>query len=467
MGTIAHTTRAFGLRMYAEPQLVEHALGGDALAFSELYRRYQPRVYGFCLARLLSPDAAQDACQEVFVRLLAADGGSVRSVGPWLFGTARHVCVDVARHDSRVDLGDGELDGAEAGQPAIAAEAEALSRADARRVLVALRRVRPRYRTALVMREIHGLPMRDIAEALGVGEGAAYTVLSRARDAFGKAYAEILDLPNACAEAVEMMYRKSGSGISVAENACLEQHLDTCDACRRESLRADDRSRLAALLPLLPAASSKGLITRAMAAFGAQAPSLQTAATYVPFTQTVMARTGVMLLLTGSLVAAAGYSGSMAISRARLATYGSEEPSPGVDRTSGGSSARDDEFVPAGERMQRRDVADPYARVGPGGEAGSQSGMVIRSGEDPRAGVGSTGPDTTSRGQTGGQTDAGTGGGTPGSGTPGSSTGGSGDTGGSGSGGGGGSGQSGGSSVQTTEQSGTAGGTLRGQLLGK
>lgn len=317
MTTITQTTRAWGLRLSPEPQLLEQALAGDPLAFSEVYRRFQPRIYGFCLARLLCADAASDAAQETFVRLLSAEPGSVRSLAPWLFGVARHVCIDIARRESRVDLVEDGGD-AVADASASAAEDEALSRDDAKRVVLALRRVGPRYRTALVMREIHGLPIRDIAEALEIKEGAAYTVLSRARDAFGKAYSEVLDLPSACAHAVESIYRRTGSGLSAAESESLEQHLQRCPACRREERRAGDRRRYAALLPLVPAGTHRGMIARALSYFGEQAPTLQTMSTYTPMIEPVVTRTGTAVLLTGSLLAAAAFSGPAILSHSRV-----------------------------------------------------------------------------------------------------------------------------------------------------
>lgn len=310
---LAQTSRAVGVRFWPEPRLLEQALGGDAVAFAEVYRRYAPRVYGFCLARLLSPDAAEDACQETFARLLSADPASVRALGPWLFGVARHVCVDIVRRGRGADpLPDEELI---SDQQERTAEDVAFSRADARRVLLALRRLHPRYRTALVMREVHGLPVREIAEALDITEGAAHTVLSRARDAFGKAYAEVLGLAPACARAVELIYRQTGTGIGDVERAELEAHLASCAGCRKERRRAGERVRYTGLLPLI-SASRAGLLARAFSRFPAEPPplgSLGPAAAAASGASVV--KTGVALLVTGSLVGLAAFSGPAVVSR--------------------------------------------------------------------------------------------------------------------------------------------------------
>ncbi len=76
---------------------------GDVAAFEELYERYQRRLYGFCLRYLGDPDAAADAFQETFVRVMDARNrydprGRFAS---WLFTIARRVCAGQLRAGRR------------------------------------------------------------------------------------------------------------------------------------------------------------------------------------------------------------------------------------------------------------------------------------------------------------------------------------------------------------------------------
>jgi RNA polymerase sigma-70 factor (ECF subfamily) len=211
--------------------------------------------------------AAHDAAHETFLRLLTAQPDSIRSPESWLFGVARHVCIDVARRDSKMTdelFEDGETTVLRAvSRPA---EDEVLSQDDARALLLALRRVRPRYRAALILREIHHEPIDVVAESLGVRVGAASTILSRARDAFGRAYAEVLGLENGCREAVGMIYRRTGSGLSSVEETVLEAHLATCAGCRKEAGRAGETLGSNAILLLLPVSggAARGIFARAL-----------------------------------------------------------------------------------------------------------------------------------------------------------------------------------------------------------
>ena len=345
--SVARDTVA-GLRVRRSPDttLLDHALRGDAVAFSEIHRRYSGRVFAFCLARLMSVDAAQDATQEVFLRLLSADPDQVRSISGWLFGVARHACIDIARARNRrvpteAETIEGELGALAAGR---SAEEQMLSQAQANDVFLALRRMKPRYRSVLVLRELHGQSMTEIAEALSVNMGAAYTLLSRARDAFGKAYAGTHDLPSQCREAVELVYRETGSGISEAQSEKLQAHLAECSNCRREARYAKDRPLFAGLLPLLPMSwgSSAGLLGRALARLGGAAPSLGAASPAVPaaapWAPAAVATALSAAVVLGSVVAPSGLASHGSAERARAAVAPTAISSPAVTAGTDGAS---------------------------------------------------------------------------------------------------------------------------------
>ena len=261
------TLSALNARRLPDDNVFDRTLRGDPVAFSEVYRRYQKRIYGFCLARSLDPEAASDATQEVFMKLLRAQPGSIENPRAWLFAVARNVVIDVVRKRSRTpeDAGIEEDSLAWDSLRAVDTADEVLSRSDARNVFLALRTLRPRYRTALIMREVHGQSAKDMAEALETSPGAVDTLVSRARDAFGVAYAAVGDLPSVCRANVELIYRRTGTGITESEQDSLDAHLAECDHCRAESKRSDNPRHLAGLLPfLLPANTwAHGLLHRA------------------------------------------------------------------------------------------------------------------------------------------------------------------------------------------------------------
>lgn len=262
---LSATVATFRNRRATDESVLADALTGDPIAFSEFYRRYHTRIQGYCLARLRDATAADDATQEVFLRVLRAEDSDVRNPKSWLFAIAGNVIADTYRRTaSRPDVipAADELSlNISTGRDSAA---EVIDRETARNVFTALRRLVPRQRTALILRELHGQSSADIAEALDTTVGNTDVLVSRARDAFGDAYAEVSELPRTCRESVAAIYREGGSGITPAEKVALSAHLDTCPRCTAEYRRAHSKRYLPSLVPfLVPDAVQADFLARA------------------------------------------------------------------------------------------------------------------------------------------------------------------------------------------------------------
>lgn len=72
---------------------------GNVTAFHQLYECYERRIYSFCLRYLGDADAAADAFQDVFVRVIdARHRYEARGrFSSWIFTVARRVCMDKIR----------------------------------------------------------------------------------------------------------------------------------------------------------------------------------------------------------------------------------------------------------------------------------------------------------------------------------------------------------------------------------
>jgi RNA polymerase sigma-70 factor (ECF subfamily) len=79
--------------------LVLKVLKGDDVALKELVDRHLPSVYTFCLRYTGSPDDAQDAAQETFLKawrkLKRFD--TKKSFRTWLFAIAKNTATDIMR----------------------------------------------------------------------------------------------------------------------------------------------------------------------------------------------------------------------------------------------------------------------------------------------------------------------------------------------------------------------------------
>ena len=152
-------------------------------ALVELYDRALPDVYGYLAARCGSASVAEDLTSETF---LAAVDAVRRDRVPeltvaWLIGVARHKLVDHWRRQERDRRATAELD-------APAERDDWDVQLDALVAHETLATLGGHHRSALALRYLDGLPVREVAACLGRTEGATEVLLVRAKAAFRKHY---------------------------------------------------------------------------------------------------------------------------------------------------------------------------------------------------------------------------------------------------------------------------------------
>ncbi len=155
---------------------------GDPAAFSILYERHTPGMYGLAL-RLTAgsePDA-EDLVHDAWIRVVERlDAFEWRSAfRSWLCGFVVHRWREMRRSRSRRptrELGEapGRVPGFDAGLE------HAADRLDLER---ALRGLADGYREVLVLHDLEGFTHGEIASLLGIEEGTSKSQLSRARRA--------------------------------------------------------------------------------------------------------------------------------------------------------------------------------------------------------------------------------------------------------------------------------------------
>jgi RNA polymerase sigma-70 factor (ECF subfamily) len=157
-------------------------------AFRPLYEGNVDQIYRYCLLKLGSREAAEDATSEVFMRAVARletyHGGPFAG---WLFRIAQNIVADFYRQPRR-GLPERFPQG-HAGLPLEAAheimdpqpqpEEAAIARSEHEAVLAALADL-PSDQRALVELQLAGLTTNEIATALGRGPGAVRMLRLRA-----------------------------------------------------------------------------------------------------------------------------------------------------------------------------------------------------------------------------------------------------------------------------------------------
>jgi len=130
----------------------------------------------------VAPSDVEDALQDVFIvahRRLNETPEAADAMGPWLRGVAVNVARNRARssYRSRVDFVDEAPEIIDARTP----ESEVAAERDRRRLLRLLATLHEAHREALVLFEIEGRPMKEVASTLGCALPTAYKYVTQAQ----------------------------------------------------------------------------------------------------------------------------------------------------------------------------------------------------------------------------------------------------------------------------------------------
>ena len=176
----------------ADSTLIELAQNRDESAFAELVRRYQAAVWGRVCRILGRSPENEDVVQEIFLRILTSlhKVKRDRPFGPWIMRITTNFCIDqLRRRRTRRDKLWSDLSEAEEVQ----ASARMVSGADwtpapteapekyERIANGLLDQLKPRRRTAFILREIENKSYEEVAHSLGIRELTARVLVSRAR----------------------------------------------------------------------------------------------------------------------------------------------------------------------------------------------------------------------------------------------------------------------------------------------
>ncbi len=161
-----------------DASLVAAAKDGDSAAFESLVRHHLDAVFGHALRFFGDRQAAEDAAQEVFVKVYRSldsfDGRS--SFSTWLYRITRNVCLDTFRRGRRTAVPVDPFD-----LPVVSRGDEAdgvIASADLER---ACRALAPEDRDAFNAIALFGLSYAEASQVLGVPVGTVKSRVFRAR----------------------------------------------------------------------------------------------------------------------------------------------------------------------------------------------------------------------------------------------------------------------------------------------
>ncbi len=177
-----------------DADVVSLAQQGRESAFRELVRRYERPVFSLVFRMVRDRETAEELAQETFIKVL----NNIDRYQPqfkfssWLFKIANNIAIDHLRKRQIVTI---SMDGSP--HAATAAEAEAtsfdvsirqesaLEELEAKElgseIEKAIARLRPEYRSCIMLRHVEGRSYEEIAATLDLPLGTVKTYIHRAR----------------------------------------------------------------------------------------------------------------------------------------------------------------------------------------------------------------------------------------------------------------------------------------------
>jgi RNA polymerase sigma-70 factor (ECF subfamily) len=169
----------------ADEELVSRFQGGDASAFSEIFRRNQPavsrlvsRMLGVGVTRSYGVEESEDLVQDVFVqvyRSLASFRGQSR-LGTWIYRIAINVVL-MHRRSLRARVAPARTDVPESVEhPGLLPDEEFIRNRNVAALYEHLEKLSEKKRTVFILHELEGLSPSEIAKAV---EAPVLTVRTR------------------------------------------------------------------------------------------------------------------------------------------------------------------------------------------------------------------------------------------------------------------------------------------------
>src|SRR5512146_3509328 len=179
-----------------EGALVQRAQAGDEAAFREIVERYQSKVFSIIHGIVRQRNDVEDIAQQVFAKVyLSVKSFDFRSsLITWIYKITVNECFDYLRKRKvrklvyESDLSEDEVRRVENTEPHVDRQVPAdatLARRDY--VLKLLTRVSEEERMLLMLKEVEGYSVEELAQMTGMNENTIKVKLFRARQKLVKA----------------------------------------------------------------------------------------------------------------------------------------------------------------------------------------------------------------------------------------------------------------------------------------
>ena len=157
-----------------DEELVARAQGGDIESFNQLIVRWERPIYALAYRVIGREEDARDVCQDAFLRAYRALPGfkGQAKFSSWLYRIALNLCRDWIRRQRRAPVSQLPEDADATELAAETGPVESIEELVARRELsaiveAAMSELSEEQRTAIILKEYHGMTFQEIADMQG------------------------------------------------------------------------------------------------------------------------------------------------------------------------------------------------------------------------------------------------------------------------------------------------------------
>jgi RNA polymerase sigma factor (sigma-70 family) len=238
---------------------------GDMEAFSSLFSRYSSQLYNFAYYLTYSREDSEDITSETFVSVYdAIQGRDVAgfNLQAYLYKTAKSAALKSIKRREREGLTMEET--LEFSDPGVFADPEraTLLSEQRQKVREASEELTLDQQSALLLKELEGLPYDTIATVLDSNPNAVGAMLSRARlkfrEVFRMAQVSTEGLSPECLSITPLLSKYIDNEATPEEQELIRAHLESCPVCYENLTSMQEASSTyRSLIPLMPLATLK------------------------------------------------------------------------------------------------------------------------------------------------------------------------------------------------------------------
>jgi RNA polymerase sigma-70 factor (ECF subfamily) len=163
----------------------------SSVYFSLLYDRYITKVYSKCISLLKNEAKAQDAAQEIFIKIFTnlSKFNKKSKFSTWVYSITYNFCIDIIRKQKKTNklFSDEENEGKEIIEEI---DDKVLLEMELERLKVILDLLNIDDKSVLIMKYKEGLSIREISQVFGKTESAIKMKIKRAKHKCQRLYNE-------------------------------------------------------------------------------------------------------------------------------------------------------------------------------------------------------------------------------------------------------------------------------------